>query len=120
MDVDYSKKYMGENDVSLSPAQEYIGSPFILVVQATNDTDKYTATIFIQQVYKGSHEEHPRRAHRKGIKFDPYLPIKLKCPKLFEVEDQINPIFLIYDELVKRRENNFGGPVDGQFLRIYV
>ena len=54
------------------------------------------------------------------MKFDPYLPIKLKCPKLFEVEDQINPILLIYDESIERRRNNFGGPVDGQFFNIYV
>jgi len=72
-------------------------------------------------VYKSSHEEHPsRRVYRKGMKFDPYLPIKLKCPKLFEVEDQINPILLIYDESIERRRNNFGGPVDGQFFNIYV
>ena len=54
------------------------------------------------------------------MKFDPYLPIKLKCPKLFEVDDQINPVLLIYDELVKRRRDNFDGPSVGQFLNIHV
>lgn len=94
MNVDYSKKNEGEHDVFMSPAQEYIGSPFILIVQATNDKDKYTAAMVIQQVYRNSHEECPRRRiYRKGMKFDPYLPDKVKCPKLFEVEDQINPIF---------------------------
>lgn len=72
----------------MSSAHEHICTPFILIVQATGDKDKYTATMIIQQVYKGSHEEHPRmRTHRKGMKFDPYLPIKLKFPKLFEVDD---------------------------------
>jgi len=56
-------------------------------------------------VYKGSCKEHPRRKiHKRGMKFDPYLPIKLKCPKLFEVEDQINPVLLIYDELAGRKQ----------------
>ena len=59
----------------------------------------------IQQVYKGSSKEHPRRKIRRGeMKCDPYLPIKLKCPKLFKVGDQINPILLIYDELAHRRQ----------------
>jgi len=38
------------------------------------------------------------------MRFDPYLPIELKCPKLFEVEDQINPILLIYDKLADRQQ----------------
>jgi len=72
-------------------------------------------------VYKVSHEEHPRmKVYREGMKFDPYLPDKVKCPKLFEVEDQINPILLIYDELVERGSNSFNGPADGQFLKIYI
>lgn len=98
LDVDCSEKNEGADDVSMSPTQEYIGSPFILIVQAIDDKDKYIATIVIQQVYKGSHKEHPRmRVYRKGMKFDPYLPNKVRFPKLFEVEDQINPIFLIFD-----------------------
>lgn len=51
-------------------------------------------------MYKCSHEEHPRRrGHRREMRFDPYLPIKVKCPKIFEVEDKINLVLLIYDEL---------------------
>jgi len=62
----------------------------------------------IQQVYKDSHEEHPRRrAHRREMKFDPYLPIKLKCPKLFEVKDQINPVLQLYDEGAESRRHSF-------------
>lgn len=38
------------------------------------------------------------------MKFDPYLPTKVKFPKLFEVEDQINPILLIYDEPDDRKQ----------------
>jgi len=57
-------------------------------VQATDDTEKYTTTVVIQQVYKGSHEEHPRmRAYKEGVKYKPSLPKKIKCHKLFEVED---------------------------------
>ena len=93
LDEDCSKQNARADNFFLSPAQEYNGSSFILVVQATDDIDKYTTAMIIQQVYKFSHEEHPRRrAHRREMKFDPYLPIKLKCPKLFEVEDQINPV----------------------------
>jgi len=94
-------------------------------VQATDDTYKYTATIVIQQVYKGSREEHPRRrAYREGIKYKPSLPDKVKFPKLFEVEDQINPVLQIFDEpddgSAERRRNGFDGLVDGRFLKIYV
>lgn len=80
--------------------QEYIGSPFILIVTATNDIVKYTATIFIQHVYKSFHKEHLRmREYREGVKYKPSLPNKVKCPKLFEVDDQINPILQVFDEL---------------------
>ena len=48
LDVDCSKKNEGADDVSVSHTQEYIGSPFILIVQATDDTDKYTKTVVIQ------------------------------------------------------------------------
>ena len=99
LDEDCSKKDSGADNVSVSSTHEHIGTPFIFIVQATDDKDKYTTTMSIQQVYKGSSKEHPRRKiHRREMKVDPYLPIKLKCPKLFEVEDQINPILLIYDE----------------------
>ena len=54
------------------------------------------------------------------MKFDPYLPDKVKSPKLFEVEDQINPVLQLYDEPTERRKKNFDGPLDGQFLNIYV
>jgi len=125
LDVDCFKKNEGADDVSVSPTQEYIGSPFILVVQTTNDTEKYTTTMVIQQVYKGSHEERPRRrAYREGMKFGSSLPEKVKCPKLFEVEDRTNPILQLFDEpvdkLAERRRNSFEGPVDGPFLKIYV
>jgi len=104
LDADCSDKNEGADDVSVSPAQEYIVSSFILVVQTLKDTEKYT-TMIIQQVYTGSHEEHSRRKiHRKGMKFDPYLPTKLKSPKLFEVEDQINHVLLIYDEPDDRQQ----------------
>ena len=72
--------------------------------------------MIIQQVYTSSHEEHPRRKiHKEGMKVDPYLPIKLKCPKIFEVEDQINPVLQLYDERAETRRNNFDGPSVGQF-----
>jgi len=104
----------GVDDVFVSSTHEHIGTPFILIVQATDDTEKYTAFIVIQKVYKGSHEEHSRmRVYRQGMKFDRSLPDKVKCHKLFEVEDQINPILQIYDERAERRGNNFGGLVDG-------
>jgi len=78
----------------VSPTHEHIGALFILIMQATYDKNKYRATVIIQQVYKGSCEEHPRRKiHRGEMKVDPYLPMKLKCPKLFEVADQLNLSF---------------------------
>ena len=81
------------------------------MVQAIDDSKRYTTFIVIQQVYKGSHIEHPRRkVYRKGMKFDPYLPDKVKCSKIFEVDDQINPILMIYDEPAERRRNSFDGP----------
>ena len=121
LDEDCSKKNEGAHDVFVSSTHEYIGTPFILIVQATNDKDKYIATVVIQQVYRSSHEKHPRRrAYRREIKFDPYLPIKLKCPKLFEVDDQINLVLQLYEEPTERRRNNFYGPSIGQFLNIYV
>ena len=99
LDEDCSKKDSGANVVSVSPAQEFNGASFILVVQTTEDKDKYTEAIIIQQVYKGSSEQRPRRkTHRKGMKHRSSLPIKLRCPKLFEVDDQINTVLLIYDE----------------------
>jgi len=99
LDEGCSKEDAGAGDVCLSSTREYIGSPFLLTVQATDSTKKCTTFIIIQQVYKGSHEEHPRRKIRRGeMKFDPYLLIKIECPKLFEVEDQINHVLLIYDE----------------------
>lgn len=58
--------------------------------------------------------------HRGEMKFDPYLPIKLKCPKRFEVKDQINPVLQLYDEGAESRRNNFDGPSVGQFLSNYV
>jgi len=116
LDEDCSKKNIGADNVSVSLTHEHIGAPFILIVQVTDDKDKYTVAMIIQQVYKGSHEEHPRRKiHRREMKFNPYLPIKLKCPKLFEVKDQINPVLQLYDEGAESRRNNFAGPADGQF-----
>jgi len=47
LDADYSKKYAGANEVFVSSTQEYHGSPFILIVQAIDDTDRYIATIVI-------------------------------------------------------------------------
>jgi len=121
LDKDCSKKDAGANDVCVSSTQEYIGFPFRLIMQATDDKDKYTITIVIHQVYRGSYEEHPRRrVYREGMKYRSSLPIKLKCPKLFEVNDQINPVLQLYDESAERRRNNFDGPSDGQFLKIYV
>jgi len=121
LDEDCSKKDAGADDVFVSSRLEHISTPFILIVQATDDTEKYTTFMVIQQVYKISHEEHPRRrVYRKGVKFDPYLPIKLKCPKRFEVDDQINLVLQLYDKLTERRRNNFDGPSVGQFLNIYV
>jgi len=65
-------------------------------------------------VYKGSHEEHPRRrAYREGMKYRSSLPDKVKCPKLFEVDDQINPILQIYDERAERQRNSFDGRTNG-------
>lgn len=54
--------------------------------------------------------------HRRGMKFDQYLPLKLKCPKLFEVDDQINHVSQLYDEWAESRRNNYDGPLVGQFL----
>jgi len=48
LDEDYSKKNSGANNVSVSPTHEHIGAPFILIVQATGDKDKYTAAMIIQ------------------------------------------------------------------------
>jgi len=63
------------------------------------------AFMVIHQVYKGSCKQHPRRKiHRREMKFDPYMPSKLNCPKLFEVDDQINPVLLIYDEPDDRQQ----------------
>jgi len=45
--VDCSKRDEGVDEVSVSPAKEYIGSPFILIMQATDEKDKYIATIVI-------------------------------------------------------------------------
>ena len=93
LDEDCSKKDSGPDNVSVSPTHEHIGTPFIFIMQDTSDKDKYTATVVIQQVYKGSCEERPRRKIYRGeMKFDQYLPLKLKCPKLFEVDDQINHV----------------------------
>ena len=118
LDEDCSNEDSRAENVSVSPAQEIDDSSFILVMQTADDTDKYTAFMVIQQVYKGSYEKHPRRRiHRGEMKFDQYLPIKLKCPKLFEVDDQINPVLQLYDEGVESRRNNFGGPTNGQFLK---
>jgi len=117
LDVDYFKKNEGADNVPVSPAQEYSGASFILVVQTTKDTDKYTIDMVIQQVYRGSQEKHPRKkAHRGEMKFDQYLPLKLKCPKLFEVEDQINLVLQLYDEGAESRRSNFEGLLVGQFL----
>lgn len=38
------------------------------------------------------------------MKYRSSLPNKLKCHKLFEVEDQINHVLLIYDESVDRQQ----------------
>lgn len=105
MDEDCLNKNKGADDVYISSAQENNGSSFILDVQTTHDTKVCTASMIIQQVYKGSYKEHPRRKiHRGEMKVDPFLPIKLKCPILFEVEDQINPVLLIYDEPNDRQQ----------------
>ena len=50
------------------------------------------------------------------MKYRSSTPDKAKCPKLFEVDDQINPIFQIYDEPAEGRRNSFDGPADGQFF----
>lgn len=95
-----SKKATGAGEVFVSPTQEYIDSPFILIVQATDDTSKYAITLIIQQVYKSFHERHPRmRSYREGVKYKPSLLDKVKCPKIFEVDDQINKILQVFDEL---------------------
>jgi len=121
LDVDCPKQDPGADEVSMSSTHKHIGVPFILFVQATGDKDKYTTFMVIQQVYRGSQEEHPRKkAHRREMKFDPYLPIKRKCPKLFEVEDQINLVLQLYDEGAESRRNNFDGPSVGQFFNIYA
>lgn len=39
------------------------------------------------------------RAYREGVKYKPSLLDKVKCPKLFEVGDQINPLFQVFDEV---------------------
>jgi len=118
LDEDCSKKNSGADNVSVSPTHEHIGAPFILIVQAIDDKDKYTIAMIIQQVYTGSHEEYPRRKiHRGEMKFVQYLPLKLKCPKLFEVDDQINPVLQLYDEGAESRRNNFRGPANGKFLK---
>ena len=44
------------------------------------------------------------------MKVDPFLPIKLKCPKLFEVDDKENHVLKLYDEGAESRRNNFGWP----------
>jgi len=58
--------------------------------------------------------------HRREMKVDPFLPIKLKYPKLFEVGDQLNLVLQLYNERAESRRNNFGGPSVGQFLNNYV
>lgn len=95
-----SKEATEANEVFVSLTQECIGSPFILIVQATNDIVEYTTVLVIQQVYKSFHEGHPRmRAYKEGVKYKPSLPDKVKCLKLFEVGDQINKILQVFDEL---------------------
>ena len=73
---------------------------------------------------KASQTIHKMRAYKEGMKYKPYLPDEVKCPKLFEVDGQINPILQIFDELVdrpaERRRNSSDGLVDGQLLKIYV
>ena len=39
------------------------------------------------------------RAYREGVKYKPSLPDKVKCPKIFEVGDQINRLLQVFDEL---------------------
>ena len=39
------------------------------------------------------------RAYKEGVKYKPSLPDKVKFPKLFDVGDQINLIFQVFDEL---------------------
>jgi len=108
-----SKKVAGAGEVFVSPTQECIDSPFILIMQATKDTVEYTATLIIHQVYKSFHEEHPRtRAYKEGVKYKPSLPNKVKCLKIFEVDDQINLILHVFDEPADRhidqeKEKNF-------------
>ena len=64
------------------------------------------------------------KAYKYVVKYKPSLPDKVKCLKLFEVEDQINPISQIFDEPThrpaERRRNSFDGAIEGQFLKIYV
>ena len=51
-------------------------------------------------MYKSSHEKHPRmRAYREGVRYKAFLPDKVKFPKCFEVDEQINLILQIFDEL---------------------
>jgi len=105
LDEDCSNKGLRAKNVSVSHAQEYNGASFILVVQTTIDTDEYRVFMVIQQMCKCSHEEHPRRKIQRGeVKVDPYLPVKLKFPNLFEVEDQINLVLLIYDQPNDRQQ----------------
>lgn len=54
--------------------------------------------------------------NRGEMKFDQYLPLKLKFPKFFEVDDKINHVLQLYDEGTESRRNNFDGLLVGQFL----
>lgn len=48
LDEHYSKKDSGANKFSVSPTHEHIGTPFIFIVQAIGDKDKYTTVMIIQ------------------------------------------------------------------------
>lgn len=50
LNEDCSKKDSGVDNVSMSPTHEHIDTPFIFIVQATGDKDKYTTAMIIQQV----------------------------------------------------------------------
>ena len=81
----YSKEAAGAGEVLMSPTQECIDSSFILTFQ----------------VNKTFQEKHPRlKAHRDEVKYRPSLPNNIKCWKVFEVDDQINRLFQVFDEFV--------------------
>lgn len=57
--------------------------------------------LIIQQVYKTFQAKHPRmKAYRDEMKYRPSLPNNVKCWNFFEVEDQINRLFQVFDDFL--------------------